>query len=348
MQTLTNDPETGTWESPLPTTMRALTQRRYGTSDIVELDRVATPAIDADQVLIEVHAAAVDRGTEHLMTGRPWLVRLAGFGMFRPKQPVIGLDVSGIVRAVGAEVTRFEVGDAVFGIANGSIAEYAAASESKLAHQPTGVDAEQAAASSVSGITALQALTDVGRLEPGQRVLVIGASGGVGTFAVQLARALGASVVDGIARTDNLDLVTSLGADTVFDHRTTRLADIDAHYDLILDIGGRNSIRSLRRLLAERGTLVMIGGEGGNRVTGGFGRGIRGALLSLVVRHRIALFISAEHHDLIERLGAHLAAGEVTASVGARFPLDEAIEAIRHLESGRSRGKIVVHVRDEG
>ncbi len=346
MHALTNDPETGSWRSPLPTTMRALVQPRYGTSEVLEIDRIETPSIGPDQVLVEVVAAAVDRGTEHLMTGRPWLVRLAGFGLVRPKQPVLGLDVAGVVRAVGDDVTRFEVGDEVFGIADGSIAEYAAAQESKLAHKPAGVTFEQAAASTVSGITALQALTEVGRVEAGQRVLVIGASGGVGSFAVQIARSLGATV-DGVAGTANLDLVTSLGAERVFDHRTTALADIDERYDLVLDIGGRNSIRSLRRLLVPRGTLVMIGGENANRVTGGIGRGIRGVLLSPFVRHRLAMFISQERQDLIEQLGALLDSGEVTPSIGQRFPLDRAIDAMRHLESGRSRGKTVVTLPGE-
>ena len=346
MLTLTNNPETGMWTSPLPTTMHALTQPRYGTSEVLEIARIDTPTIAPDQVLVEVIAAAVDRGTEHMMTGRPWLIRLAGFGMFRPKQTVVGYDVAGIVREIGADVTRFAVGDEVFGFAHGSIADYAAADESKLAHKPTSISFEHAAASTVSGVTALQALTDIAAVAPGQSVLVIGASGGVGTFAVQLAQALGATV-DGVAGTDNLDLVTSLGARNVFDHRTTQLADIDERYDIVLDIGGRNPLRRLRRLLKPRGTLVMIGGEHGNRVTGGFGRGVRGALLSPFVRHRLVLLASSERHELIERLGAHLATGEVVPSISARFPLDRAVDAIERLAAGRSPGKTVIGVRTE-
>jgi NADPH:quinone reductase-like Zn-dependent oxidoreductase len=342
MSTLTDDRTT----EPTATeamTMRAVTQHQYGDSSVLRLDEVDVPSIEPNEVLIEVRAAAVDRGTEHLMTGRPWLVRLAGFGLLRPKQPVLGLDVAGVVRAVGDEVTRFAVGDEVFGIASGSFAEFTAASEAKLAKKPSDVTFEQAAASAVSGITALQALTDVGHLEPGQRVLVIGASGGVGTFAVQLARAVG-GVVDGVAGTRNLPLVASLGAEHVFDHRTTDITDIPERYDLVLDIGGRNPIRELRRLLTPTGTLVFVGGENGNRVTGGVGRQLRAAVLSPFVSQRLTMFLSTEHHSYMERLAAHLESGDVVPSIGGRFPLEQAIDAVRQLESGRASGKTVIHV----
>ena len=257
--------------------------------------------------------------------------------------PVLGLDVAGVVREVGATVTRFQVGDEVFGIASGSIAEFAAAKETKLAHKPAGVTFEQAAASTVSGIAALQALTDVGGLVAGQRVLVIGASGGVGTFAVQLARVLGA-IVDGVAGARNRELVESLGADTVYDHNVTELEDIDQRYDLILDIGGRNSVRRIRRLLTDDGTLVLVGGEGGNRVTGGIGRQVRAAMRSPFLRHRMKMFISTEHHDFIDRLAVHLASGQVAPHIGGRFPLDRAIDAVQMLEAGMSQGKTVIEV----
>lgn len=326
-------------------TMRAVTQSRYGDSSALALAEIDRPTMGPGEVLLEVRAAAVDRGTEHLMTGRPWLLRLAGFGLLRPKQPVPGLDVAGVVRAIGADVTRFAPGDEVFGIANGSFAEYATAAESKLANKPGGLTFEHAAASAVSGITALQALTDVGHLEPGQSVLVIGASGGVGTFAVQLARAQG-GVVDGVAGTQNLPLVSSLGARTVFDHRTTDIADIPERYDLIVDIGGRNPIRTLRRLLTPTGTLVLVGGENGNRVTGGIGRQLRAIALSPFVRQRLTMFLSTEHHSFIERLAAFLESGEVVPTIGGRFPLEQAIDAVRQLESGRASGKTVIHMDD--
>ncbi len=326
-----------------PATMRAVTQHRYGTSDVLSLETIDRPTIAADEVLIEVVAAAVDRGTEHQMTGRPWLMRILGFGFRRPKQPVIGLDVAGIVRAVGGDVTRFAVGDEVFGMAKGSLAEFAAASERKLAAKPAGVTFEQAAASTISGITALQALDDVGHLEPGQRVLVVGASGGVGTFAVQLARAMG-GVVDGVAGTANLDLVASLGAEHVYDHRTTDITDIAERYDLVLDIGGRNPVRKLRRLLTPTGTLVIVGGENGNRVTGGIGRQLRAVLLSPFIRQRLTMFISTGDRSFIERLGAHLETGDVVPAIRNRYTLDDAIDGMRLLESGQVSGKTVIGI----
>ncbi|MDH4148714.1 MAG: NAD(P)-dependent alcohol dehydrogenase [Acidimicrobiia bacterium] len=317
--------------------MRAVIQRRYGDASVLELAEVARPSIGPDEVLVEVRAAGLDRGTEHLLTGRPWLVRVAGFGVRRPKQPVPGLDVAGLVVDVGADVTRFAVGDEVFGIARGAFAEFAAAAEIKLAHKPANLSFQQAAASTVSGITALQALTDVGRLESGQRVLVIGASGGVGTFAVQLARVLG-GIVDGVAGTRNLPLVASLGARTVYDHRSTDLADIAQRYDLIVDIGGRNPLRKLRRLLTASGTLVIVGGENGNRVTGGIGRQLRAVALSPFVGQRLTMFINREHHSVIERLAVHLGSGAVTPVIGSRFPLDRVADAMRQLAGGRGPG----------
>lgn len=321
--------------------MRAVIQRSYGDSSVLHVSTIDRPSIGPDEVLIEVRAAGLDRGTEHLMTGQPWLMRLAGFGFLRPKQPVLGLDVAGVVVEVGAEVERFAVGDAVFGIASGSFAEFATASETKLALKPTSLTFEQAAVSAVSGITALQALADVGRLEAGQRVLIIGASGGVGTFAVQLAAALGGAV-DGIAGTANLDLVTSLGAETVYDHRSIDIADIADRYDLILDIGGRNPVRELRRLLTATGTLVIVGGENGNRVTGGIGRQLRAVALSPFVSQRLTMFVSTEHYTFIERLAGYLEAGSVKPVIGARFALDEAVDAVRLMENGQSRGKTVI------
>lgn len=323
--------------------MRAVTHTRYGDSRVLRLDTIDRPTIGSDEVLIEVRAAGLDRGTEHLMTGRPWLIRVLGFGLRRPKQLVPGLDVAGTVAAVGDDVTRFAVGDDVFGICNGSFAEFATASEAKLAHKPADLSFEAAAVSAVSGITALQALTDVGHLEAGQRVLVIGASGGVGTFAVQIATALG-GIVDGVAGTPNLELVASLGARNVHDHRTTDIADIDERYDLVVDTGGRNPLRTLRRLLTPTGTLVIVGGENGNRVTGGIGRQLRAVALSPFVRQRLTMFMSAEHHSHMERLAHHLETGSVQPVIAARFALDDAVEAVRRMERGETGGKTVIIV----
>jgi NADPH:quinone reductase-like Zn-dependent oxidoreductase len=325
--------------------MRAVTQHRYGGPDTLVVDTIDRPTLEADQVLIEVHTAGVDRGVWHLMTGEPYLVRL-GFGLTKPKQPVVGLDVAGRVVDVGDRVDRFGPGDEVFGIATGSFAEYALADQDKLAHKPTGISMEQAGVAAVSGITALQALTEVGDVQPGQSVLVIGASGGVGTYAVQLAKALGAEVT-GVASSAKVDLVHELGADRVIDYTTDDFVDDETEYDLILDVGGRNSIRRVRRALSPTGTLVIVGGEDGGRWTGGIGRQVRAVLLSPFVRQRLTTFISKEHHSFIEALAAHLESGDVVSAIGRRFPLDETAEALRQLEEGRTSGKSVIVVRPD-
>jgi NADPH:quinone reductase-like Zn-dependent oxidoreductase len=324
--------------------MRAIVQRRYGCDDALAVQAVARPAIGPKEVLIEVHAAGLDRGTWHLMTGLPYLVRVMGFGLTRPKQPIPGLDVAGRVVAAGPAVSRFAPGDEVFGIANGSFAEFAPASEDKLAHKPANLTFEAAAVATISGITALQALTDVGRRQPGQHVLVVGASGGVGSYAVQLAKALGGDVT-GVAGTEKLDWVRALGADRVIDHRTHDFTDDDVQYDLIVDIGGRTRISRLRRVLAERGTLVLVGGEGGNRITGGIGRQLGATLLSPLIKQRLTMFISQEHHSFIERLGTFIESGSVTPSIGQRFGLEEVPAAVRQMEAGTARGKSVIVVR---
>ncbi len=325
--------------------MRAIAQRAYGSTDTLTLTTIARPTIATDEVLIEVRAAGVDRGVWHLMTGLPHLVRLAGFGMTKPRTTVPGLDVAGTVVAVGDAVTRFRTGDEVFGIATGAYAEYAAAKEEKLSHKPVALSFEQAAVSAISGITALQALTDVGGLQAGQKVMVIGASGGVGTYAVQLAKALGATVT-GVASGAKTDLVMSLGADHVMDYTEGGYLDGRTRYDLIIDIGGLNSLTRLRRALKKTGTLVIVGGEGGGRITGGIGRQLRAKVVSLFVPQHLTFFLSTEHHSHIDRLAAFMAAGDVTPAVGRRYRLEDAPEAIADLVAGRTRGKSVIVVRE--
>ncbi|MEM8924827.1 MAG: NAD(P)-dependent alcohol dehydrogenase [Actinomycetota bacterium] len=348
--TTTNHPVDGrpdggtTHRTTSPTeTMEAITQHRYGTAETLTLATVERPTPGPRQVLIEVEAAGVDRGTCHLMTGTPYLVRLVGYGLTRPKQPIVGLDVAGRVVAVGSEVERFDVGDEVFGIAEGSLATYAVAKEEKVARKPADATWEQAAVAAVSGITALQALVDTGRIEPGQRVLVVGASGGVGSYGVQLAKALGAEVT-GVASAAKLDLVRSLGADHVIDYATEGLDAAGADYDLIIDIGGRNPISVLRSVLAVDGTLVMVGGEDGGRLTGGMGRTVGAMIRSLFTRQRLTAFISTEHHSFMETLAAHIESGAVVPAVGARYPLADAPAAIAELDAGRARGKTVILV----
>jgi NADPH:quinone reductase-like Zn-dependent oxidoreductase len=330
-----------TAEAREATLMRAVTQRTYGSADVLELSRIERPTIAGDEVLVEVEAAGLDRGVWHLMTGRPYLMRIMGFGLTRPKNPVPGMDVAGRVVAVGADVTRFAVGDEVFGIGTGTYAEFAAAKESKLVRKPGAISYQQAAASAISGITALQALTTHGRLEPGQHVLVIGASGGVGSFAVQLAKALGATVT-GVASSGKLDAVRALGADHVIDYTTQAIDDGGRRYDLILDIGGRNTLSRLRRALTPTGTLVIVGGEGGDRLTGGIGRQLRAALLSPFVTQRLTFFVSSESRDSIEALAEHLADGTVAPATTQEFALDEVPQALRALEAGTLTGKAVI------
>jgi NADPH:quinone reductase-like Zn-dependent oxidoreductase len=327
-------------------TMQAIVQEEYGSADVLELRTIKRPEIAPDEVLIEVHAAGVDRGVWHLMTGLPYLVRLAGFGVIRPKNPVLGLDVAGRVVATGDDVTRFEVGDEVFGIGKGSYAEYAPADQNKLAKKPTNATFEQAAVAAVSGITALEALTDVGHLEAGQKVLIIGASGGVGTYAVQLAKALGAEItaVNGPGMSET---VRSLGADHVIDYTSEDFVDGENRYDLILDIGGRNSIRRLRSVLAPRGTLIIVGGEGGNKITGGVGRQVRAMALSPFMKQRLTTFISSESYTNIERLAEYIDSGAVVSAIGQRYALEDVPEAMRHLEAAESSGKSVIVVRDD-
>ena len=340
MQTQTTRPT----EAEKGTTMRAVTQRTYGSADMLDVTTIDRPTIADDEVLIEVDAAGLDRGVWHLMTGRPYLIRILGYGFTRPKNAVLGMDVAGRVVAIGDDVTRFAVGDEVFGIGTGTYAEFAAAKESKLVHKPGAITYDQAAASTISGITALEALTTVGHLEAGQHVLVIGASGGVGSFTVQLAKALGATVT-GVARTSKLDAVRTLGADHVIDYTTQNVDDSERRYDLIIDTGGRNRLSRLRRVLTPTGTLVIVGGEDGDRLTGGIGRQLRAALLSPFVKQRLAFFMSSESLDSIEGLAEHLARGTVAAAISRQFTLEEVPRAIEAMEAGTLTGKAVIKVK---
>jgi NADPH:quinone reductase-like Zn-dependent oxidoreductase len=276
------------------------------------------------------------------MTGKPYLLRLA-FGTGKPKNPVRGREVAGTVVAVGPAVSRFAPGDEVYGIGRGTFAEYAAAREDKVARKPAHATFEQAAVAPVSGLTALQALTDVGRVKHGDKVLVIGASGGVGSHAVQLAKALGADVT-GVCSTAKLDLVRSLGADHVIDYSTEDFADGKHRYDLILDIAGNPAPSRLRRALAPTGTAVLIGGEQGGSLTGGLGRQLRARVLSLFVRQRLTTVLCKERSADLERLAELIDAGKLTPSVERSYPLDQVAEAMRYLDAGKACGKIAVTI----
>jgi len=320
--------------------MRAIVQHVYGSADRLHLSEIEKPIIAADEVLVQVRAAGVDRGTCHLMRGQPYLIRILGFGFRGPKNHVPGLDVAGTVVVAGADVTRFRPGDEVFGISRGSFAEYAAAREDKLVRKPAALSFEQAAVVAVSGLAALQGLR-AGRITAGQKVLVIGASGGVGTYAVQLAKAFGATVT-GVCSTAKLDLVRSIGADNVIDYTREDFADGRQHYDLILDIGGNSPLSRLRRALTPTGTLVIAGGEGGRWT--GVGRQLRALMLSPVVRQRLTMYISTHRQADLEELRQQIEAGHLTPVVGKAYPLPDVPDAIRHLEDGRVQGKIAIIV----
>jgi NADPH:quinone reductase-like Zn-dependent oxidoreductase len=324
--------------------MKAVVQDSYGSAGVLEVREIAKPAPTDDEVLVRVHAAGVDPGVWHLMTGRPYLVRVMGYGLRTPKVGVRGRDVAGRVEVVGTNVAQMQAGEEVFGIGEGSFAEYVCARADKLAPKPANLSFEQAAAVPISGLTALQALRDTGKLQPGQKVLIIGAAGGVGSFAVQLAKAFDTQVT-GVASTTKVDLVRSLGADEVIDYTRQDFADGARHWDLIVDTAGRRSLSQLRRALTRRGTLVLVGGEGGGRWLGGFDRQIlRAPLLSGLVRQRLRPLVSKERRaDLLE-LKELIEAGKVTPVIDRTYPLSEVPQAIRYLEEGHARGKVVITV----
>jgi len=323
--------------------VKAIVQDRFGPADGLELRDIETPEIGATEVLVRVHAAGVDRGVWHVMTGLPYPIRLAGYGFRAPKHGVPGTDLAGVVTAVGADVTRFAPGDEVFGTGIGTYAEYARAREDQLAAKPTALTFEQAAALPASGVTALQALRDRGAVQPGQHVLVIGASGGVGTFAVQLAKAFGAEVT-GVCSTTKTDLVRSLGADHVVDYSLEDFTATGTRYDLILDIGGNTSLSRLRQALTPKGTLVIVGGETSGKWLGGTDRQVRAMVLSMFVSQKLGTFIAAVKQEDLLVLAQLAESGQLTPAVDRTFSLDEAPKAIRHLDEGHARGKVVVTV----
>jgi NADPH:quinone reductase-like Zn-dependent oxidoreductase len=323
--------------------MQAIVQDTYGSADVLELRTIDTPTIGEDEVLVQVRAAGLDRGVWHLMTGLPYPIRVAGYGLRSPKMATRGRELAGVVTDVGAKVTRFTPGDEVFGIGEGTFATFAVASEDKLAAKPASISFEEAAAVSISALTALQAVRDQGAVTPGQRVLVIGASGGVGTFAVQIAKTFGAEVT-GVCSTAKVELVRSLGADRVIDYMDVAFADEDDIYDVIIDTGGNTSLSRLRRVLAPKGTLVIVGGETGGKVLGGFDRGLRAAAISPFIGQKLKAMMCSENHDDLVVLAGLVESGAVRAVVDRAYPLSQAPDAIRDMEQGSVRGKVVITV----
>jgi NADPH:quinone reductase-like Zn-dependent oxidoreductase len=324
--------------------MKAIVQDVYGSHEVLELKDTDTPQAKADEVLIRVHAAGVDPSVWHLMTGQPYMVRVMGYGLRKPKASIPGVDVAGEIEAVGSSVRGLQPGDQVFGVCSGSFAEYACARAEKVVTKPANLTFEQAAAVPVSACTALQGLRDRGRIQPGQRVLIIGAAGGVGTFAVQLARAFGADVT-AVCSTTKVDLVRSIGAGHVIDYTREDFADGSSpRYDLILDTAGSRPLGQLRRALSARGTLVIVGGEGGGRWFG-VGRQLRALMLSPFVGQRLQSLLAKVRKEDLLFLKDVIEADKVTPVIDRTYPLSEAPAAIAYLQEGHARGKVVVTVQ---
>lgn len=322
--------------------MKAIVQDAYGSADLLKLRDIERPVPRDDEVLVEVRAAGCGPEVWHLMTGKPYVARVA-LGLRKPKNPVQGWDGAGRVEAVGAKVTGFKPGDEVFGNCEGSFAEYACAKADKIAPKPANLTFEQAAALPVSGMTALQALSGKSRPQPGQRVLVIGASGGVGTYAVQLAAMYGAEVT-GVCGPAGADLVRSLGAAHVIDYTREDLADSPHRYDVIVDNAGLRPLPMLRRVLTPRGTLVIVGGEGGSGFLGGMSRGLRAVLLSPFIAQNLRNLVSLSRQEDLLALRDLAEQGRITPAIDRAYSLAEAPAALRHLRDGHPRGKLVITV----
>jgi len=322
--------------------MQAIVQDRYGkTADVLRLEEIDPAQIGDNDVLVGVKAASVHIGDWHVMTGLPYLLRVVGFGFRAPKARVRGMDVAGVVEAVGQNTTRFKVGNEVFGTGDGSFAEYASASEDTLALKPANLTFKQAAAVPTSAVAALQALRDAGGIKAGQHVLLVGTSGGVGLYAVQIAKSFGAEVT-GVCSTTKVDMVRSLGADHVIDYTQEDFTQSGHQYDLILVMGGNHSLSELKQVLRPGGTLVPVGTEGGSRLVGGKAW-IRAMLLSKLVRHLRPLASQPNQADL-QFVTELIAAGKIRPLIDKTFPLREVPEAIRYLTAGHARGKIVITV----
>lgn len=333
--------------------MLAVTQDRYGSSAVLQLTQTETPEVGAGQVRVRVHAAGLDRGAWHLMVGLPRLVRLA-FGVRRPRQPIRGLELAGVVDAVGDGVSEFAPGDPVFGTGDGTFAELAICKADRITHLPDTLTFVQAAALPISATTALQALRDAGRVEAGQRVLITGASGGVGSYAVQLATHFGAQVT-GVCSPAKADFVRALGAVATIDYARTpsgtsaldtlhNLGTSDERFDLIIDLAGNRSLRAQRRMLTPTGTLVIAGGEEGGDWIGGNDRQARAALWSPLLRQRLVPLLAKDCHEDLDALVELHRAGAFAPQIDSTFPLANTAAAMDHLVSGAVRGKVVIEI----
>ena len=322
--------------------MKAITQDRYGGPELLSIDDVDRPVCGNDQVLIEVRAAGLSPGDRAYFSGVPYINRLAASGLRQPKAPIPGYDVAGIVEAVGRSVTRFEAGDEVFGNAPGSFAEFVVAAEDQLAHKPDSWSFEQAAAVPESGGVAIQAVCDRGQVQKDHRVAIIGASGGVGSYAVQIAKSQGAHVT-GVCGPTKVDSVTAIGADAVIDYTRHDLTKTRHHYDVIIDTAAKTPLRQLRRALTDQGRLVIVGANHDHRVTGGLGRWLRALLWSPFVSQTLRPFAAKPlTHAYLEDLRDLMENGDVVPVVDRAFTMDEAADAFRYLDHRAGTGKVVL------
>jgi NADPH:quinone reductase-like Zn-dependent oxidoreductase len=326
-----------------PEHMQAIVYRCYGSADVLRLEEIARPIAADNDVLVKVRAAAINPLDWHNMTGTPYIMRLSS-GLGAPDQTRLGVDFAGTVEAVGRDVTRFKPGDEVFGARNGALAEYVTVREDRsIVLKPPNVSFEQAAAIPVAGITALQGLRDKGRIKPGDKVLINGASGGVGTFAVQIAKSSGAEVT-GVSSTRNLELVRSIGADHVIDYTQENFTQGAQRYDVILDNVGNHSLSDTRRALKPDGILVIVSGPKRNLWLGPMTRWLEAIMMSPFVSEELATFIAELNQDDLQVLGDLVRAGQVTPVIDRQYTLDEVPTAIRYLATGRARGKVVVNL----
>jgi NADPH:quinone reductase-like Zn-dependent oxidoreductase len=320
--------------------MKAIVFERYGSPDVLKLEEVEKPVVPDDGVLVRVRAASVNPADWHLMRGEPYIARIA-FGLRRPKQRFLGLDLAGQVETVGKSVMELHAGDEVFGTGHGALAEYVCTGEKTLVSKPAGLTFEQAAAVPVAAVTALQGLRDHGHIQPGHKVLINGASGGVGTFAVQMAKSFGA-LVTGVCSTRNVDLVRSLGADRVIDYTQEDFTQGEERYDLILDVVGSRPWSELKRVLGARATVVVVGGPSTNRWLGPLSHLVKVRLASAGGSRKAVNFVASVNKGDLVVLQELLGAGKVMPVVDRTYPLSEATEAIRYLEAGHVRGKVVI------
>jgi NADPH:quinone reductase-like Zn-dependent oxidoreductase len=331
--------------SPNRNRMISIVQHKYGTDPkvVLGLTEIAQPPIVANQVLVQVKAASVDMGTWHCMTGMPYAMRLLGFGIKAPKAANPGRAIAGVVESVADGVTGFKIGDEVYGSCAAAFAQFAAVDVSQLAPKPSSLTFEQAAALPISAGTALQAIRK-GDLRPGQKVLVVGASGGVGSFAVQIAKAFGADVT-GVCSNSKMDLVRALGADHVIDYTQEDFTKTTERYNLIIDTGGSRPLNQLRRMLTHEGVLVIVGGETGGRWFGGFvGRSVRAKVLSMLFPQTLVMLASKEEAEVLNSLRDLVEAEHIAPAIDRTFPLLDTAAALQYLKSGRTRGKIVITI----